>query len=530
MPAERPSRRKGGFLTRPLIVAPLAFAAGAAAIGAAAVLILGVVGRDGQPEQAFGTLPGPDLTLTGAEAGGVGGGGDPLSIGPPGGAVAWSLAPGLSLPDSASAYTLRGYEFSAATVETIARGLGLAGTVEPVRSPDGTVQGYGFIASEEWCPTPPAPPAPGEEQQQREKYCEPVARLGLSVSGYVEFYAPRVGYELDLSAEAPSEDEAKAVVQQWLERGGLTAGEPFALTSPGVGMAAPGTRRVEAKPLRPEGTLLDYPKILIDVTADGQLLQATSFWASIDAESTYLLRTQEQLLADLQELRGVFNHLAFVGEWPPMCGTSACPRGILDPYRDFSATVERVDVGHTLAAGAGGQQYLVPIYIVHGSLTQEGIAQPAPFTTWVPAVDTLPSALSVQAPNEIFAVAGTLLSPRDTVLFSPPDEFMLVSGSEALSSEPVSGLFYQHVTFSDQAPEQIVEYARRQLLDRGWEPEEPPTVRLVDPLRAPGGEPAQQYDVVVSFVKGDARAAVLVLVNPVWNAGATEVDVVVEER
>jgi len=295
-------------------------------------------------------------------------------------------------------------------------------------------------------------------------------------------------------------------------------------------MAAPGTRRVKAGPLRPEGALLDYPSVVVDITADGRVLQAISFWASIDAESTYPLRTPGQMLTDLQELRGVFNHLRFLGEQPPMCGTSPCPQGILDPYRDFSATVERVEVGYTQAIGADGEAFLVPVYIVHGHLTQEGLAERAPFTTWVPAVDSLPSGLSEQAPNELFAAARTLLSPRETVLFSPPEAFILVSGSESLSSERASGLFYRHVTDSAQTPAQIVEFAGRQLLDRGWEGEEPPTVKLVDPLRAPGGEPAQQYSLVTSFVKNDARVAVLVLPNPAWNPGALAVDVVVEER
>jgi hypothetical protein len=413
-------------------------------------------------------------------------------------------------------------------VEAVARGLGLEGTVETVRNEvDGTVQGFEFVSSEEWCSTPaPAPsPAPGEAEQQQEKYCEPVARLGLSVGGYVQFYAPRVGYEMDLSAEAPSEDAAKAVAQEWLQRSGLTAGEPFALTSPGVGFGAPGARRVKAGPLSPEGPLLDYPNVVLDITADGQVLLAISFWASIDAESTYPLRTPEQMLADLQELRGAYSwHLPFLGEQPPMCGTSPCPQGMLDPYLDFSATVERVEVGYTRAAGADGQEYFVPVYVVHGHLSQEGLAEPVPFTTWVPAVDGVSSAQTEQASNELFAVARSLVSPRETVLFSPPDAFTLQG-----SSEGTSRLFFGFVTWSEQTPEQITEFARRELLARGWEPEEPPAIRSVNPAEATDSPP-RPYTSVSSFVKDDVRVAVLVLVNPDWNPGATAVDIVVEER
>jgi hypothetical protein len=307
-------------------------------------------------------------------------------------------------------------------------------------------------------------------------------------------------------AQAPTEEEARAAAKEWLRLTGFTGGDPYTLS---VGGPAAGARDVTATPVSPANQVLDHPSIFLLVTSDGGIAQVSGYWPTIDAESGYPLHSAEQLLINLKNLRGEFNFLELIG------GKDQ-PLMLADRLQDASATVESVEVAYTLGIAENGQPYLLPVYIVRGHLTQEGLAEPVPFATWVPA--TGPTAGPREIPQvpqplaEFIALRDALPLPKGATIFNPG------YGTDSLIT-----------TYAVQdEQEAVAEFYRRELPAQGWQSEEPPFI-------TDASKPAEfrEFSSVISFVhpKDDLRVAIVLTPNEKdASLGATLLSVVVERR
>ena len=476
---------------RPVVLAPLAFAAGVAAAILIAVLVVVPLVQRGASEQAFGLLPAP------GEGGQQGGGGDVIPP-PPGamGTITYTLPPDLSLPASAPAYRLRSPEVTAERVQEIGQRLGIDGTVEPIVGGDGSISGY-QVSDTQACPS-----------DLPDKSCEPtrIFQMLLEADGFVS-YAVRFD-TLAPATAAPTEEEARAAAEAWLRLTGLTGDEPVTLTvnEPG-GKGPPDARVVGVTPAQAGKRLpgLAQPHIDITVVGGGQVHTAFGTWASVEAEASYPLRSAEQLVGDLQALRGDF----YLFDLHRL----ALDTLFADLTQDASATVESAELAYASGVAANGQAYLVPIYLVRGHLTQPGLAEPEAFTTWVPATDTAsPATLAPGLPEEL----TELVAARDALPVPPGETFR---GS--FWGDP--GIITSY--FVEDGPEAVAEFYRRELTAQGWQTEVPPTLRTTSALTF------AQQNTIRSFVEGDVRVAVVLSPNEKDPArGATFLHVVVEPR
>ena len=308
-----------------------------------------------------------------------------------------------------------------------------------------------------------------------------------------------------------SEEGANAAVRDWLAKTGLTGQDQFSVT-------VIRFRDVLVESVNPEDQVLDRPSVSFNVSSTGAVHTASGSWASIEDEASYPLHPAERLLSDLREARGVFGHLRN----PRLeVGTDQDAAPEADYTKDASATVERVEVAYTRAADAGGQPYLVPIYVVEGRMTQTGLARPAPFITWVPALEGVPipslpreggGGGGEQAPNELFAVARTLPVFRGTGQEgSPPVTVDFLTGGGPGLERTSSLTLGTFILQEEEAA--VLDFYQRELAADGWQPEEPPTVNApmfwnADPLPEPQQEPT-----IASFITGEFRVAIMLWPN-----------------
>jgi len=394
-------------MRRPFVVAPLAFAAGAAAVTIAVLIVTSVIGPGGAEREAFGTLPPP------ARGGGQGGGGEAIPP-PPGalGTITYALPPDLSLPTAATVYRLRRLEVTADRVQEIAQRLGIDGNVEPLTGDDGTLYAYRVGSSAQVCD--PRPPEEAGLPEGDEKRCRPLQQFQMTLGGEVFFDAPPA------AGAAPSQEQAQAAAQRWLDLTGLTGEDPIAFTvgeplgrTDGLVTA---TLRTTASPV--EG--LDYPRLDMRVAASGQVYSVYGSWASIDAEASYPLRSPDELLSDLTTLAGDFSLF-----YPRRLGSDNL---FADDTKDASAAVDSVELAYARGAAGDGTPYLVPVYVVHGRLVQGAQAEAGPTPSPLPPADLeaiyrqlndalnrddLASALSFYSDDvEVYGVAGIFCGPE----------------------------------------------------------------------------------------------------------------------
>jgi hypothetical protein len=352
---------------RPATLAPVAVAAAGVAAAVVAAILLGPFGDGGGPaarDQAFGALPAPVLQLPFG-----GGGGGPVR--PEGGTISYSLPPEISLPNSALAYRLRPPDVSAESVQDIATKLGFTEKVEPVLDSVGTVLGYGVgLADVE----PRADDGPPKWFQ-------------IMLDGSISFTDGTIGPQP--GASGPTEEQAIDAARGWLLLTGIAGSDPDLRLAETCG---PGCQQVVAELTSP---LLDLPvtgqpRISVLIIDDGAVMAAHGAWAVIDAQSTYPLRSAEQLVSDLEALRGNFDDLRLGG--PGFGGTMIAPTA--DPSQDAAVTLESISLSHNVAIDGGGQRFLVPVYFVRGSLTQAGLPESDTVATWVPATEVAPSPTS----------------------------------------------------------------------------------------------------------------------------------------
>ena len=339
------------------IAAPLAITGAIAAVALAVFVYTPFGNSDGGTAEAFGTLPVPQDTAASPIQGGTG-------------TITWQLDPNLILPDSAPAFRLAMPEVTAARAEQIAQAIGVSGSAQPVDDGSGGVAGYHVGAALDCKPI-----APGDA-------CG--ASFDMWTSGWFSY---RSG--VYASAYAPDDATAKAAASGWIERSGVTNGDSFELTiqPPPVfpdkpegipnPKEAPTIAQVIAQPTGHSGPD-SGPVIFLSVAGDGSITDAGGFWAKIVGESDYRLHDKDALLADLEALRGSFATLE--AEFGDVAAA--------DVTQDAVATIANVQLTYRQATPTGDeapdQVYLVPVYTVKTSLSQDG-HDVAGFATWIPA-------------------------------------------------------------------------------------------------------------------------------------------------
>jgi hypothetical protein len=251
-------------------------------------------------------------------------------------------------------------EVTAARTEQIAHALGVAGAAQPLDGSSGGVAGY-LVGSALDCKRMAADDACG-------------ASFVMWTSGWFTYQA---GTYDDGSGTAPSDDAAKAAATAWISLSGVTNGDSYDLTIqpppvipdkpdgvPGD-KTAPAFAQVIAQPTGHSGAD-NGPAIYVSVASDGSIANVGGFWAHIVAESNYTLHNSGQLLADLQAMRGTFATLET--EFGDVSGA--------DVTQDAVADIAGVSLEYRPAAPTGDespdQVYLVPVYVLKATLTQDG--------------------------------------------------------------------------------------------------------------------------------------------------------------
>lgn len=340
----------------------------------------GLIGQHQAGEAAaFGLLPAPNVLQ--GESGGFGG-----HRSGPAGNISYSLAQTVSLPESGLAYRLETAPVSQELVTELARLLDMPGTVEPLISTSGVVEGYGTAVIKGCGPAPPDEPDEGTYYE--EHYCEFFQRLSVRSDGSFAL----LNRSSRASASPPTVEQAEDAARSWLGLTGLVSTDPFMLSvqaplflsrkpAPVAVGDARALQEVIIEPANPVSQILDHPRLVVAVNGDGTIYESGGYWASIEAPAAYTLLSVEQFLRNLRELRGTLDDMRFIGS----------PEGELDWSRDVDAKIIGVEIAYTRAIPATGQAFLVPVFLVHCEAAQGGTVGPLRFTTWIPATESAQS-------------------------------------------------------------------------------------------------------------------------------------------
>lgn len=314
-------------------------------------------------DEAFGLLPYPAVET------GVGGPPDPADPADYG-QISYSINPGLSVPEFAAAYELVPQNVTEGRVREIAQELGFTDAPQPIVSGDGQVVGYRVESLPPGC-VPEDPPTPE---------CEPEALLEMRTDGFV-FY--RSSLSPQDSVGRPNEDQVLAAAQRWMQLTGIAEDANARVTisaGPSEDTEKAGGESIGQALITlalPSTQIVDGPEISVLVDGNGNIWQASGQWASLEASSDYPLKDTGEVVDSLRSDRGDFFEFQNITSEPLQ----------VDYLKDAEATVIDVDVGYASGAAAQGL-YLVPIYVVSGRFTQDGLNSSVPFVTWIPAADT----------------------------------------------------------------------------------------------------------------------------------------------
>jgi hypothetical protein len=173
-------------------------------------------------------------------------------------------------------------------------------------------------------------------------------------------------------AELPADEQLTQMARSWLTNNGLVGAD----LGPGRVLdrdTERGNAFVLLKPVEPAEIISATPSAGITIRGDGVVQEALINWPQSLQGSTYSLRTPEQLWDDASRGRDFIevdiNRLP--GDFQGRSG---------------SVTITSAGLAYTIAGGAGGSQFLVPIVVFSGTANIEGVEQPIPMRVFVQAV------------------------------------------------------------------------------------------------------------------------------------------------
>jgi len=187
--------------------------------------------------------------------------------------------------------------------------------------------------------------------------------------GMMQFISSKDVPEGDL----PGNDEAVAFAREWLRQVKLlpsNVGDGVIQTR----IENPPRIIVNFQPVKPAPLLSVSPNITVTLGPNGSILESTYQWAEISQGDMFQLRGTDSAWSEVQ------GRLAYI--------ETELPTGTFEPGSTIAGKAEytSVTLAYTTSGGAGGKQYLQPVYVFHGTLTPEGSDEGYPVQSYVPAL------------------------------------------------------------------------------------------------------------------------------------------------
>ncbi len=173
--------------------------------------------------------------------------------------------------------------------------------------------------------------------------------------------------------EPPDDEEAVALARDWLRES--------CLFPPDLGDGTVVSRTEESArvvvlftPAEPEPLLAAYPSITVSLGPGGDVLEASSRWASILREERYQLRSAEEAWRQIERGEGYIE--------------ATFPEETFPQGSEVVGTAEYASIGiaYTTAGLPGEEQFLAPVFVFSGRVTPEGSDQAFPARAFVPAL------------------------------------------------------------------------------------------------------------------------------------------------